>query len=91
VAFGDAGINAILIIRSIAGERGQRTRDLVTQGADLGERAREGGTVVHIFVGLRRSHDLTGVGVDAEVQRLPRPPPAGAVFFNQPLTGTAQL
>src|SRR3712207_8955036 len=35
MAFADAGVNAFLIVRAIARERGQRARDLVQQGTGL--------------------------------------------------------
>jgi hypothetical protein len=82
VTSGDAGVNAILIIGSIGNERGQRTRDLLEQGADLD-------SIVHVFTGQRRSHDLAGVGVHTEMQLPPRPARLGAMLCDQPLTGTA--
>jgi hypothetical protein len=61
---GDFGINTVLIVGPITGERGQRAGDLVEQRADLS-------AVVHLFRGQRRGHDLTGAGIDADVQFAP--------------------
>src|SRR5271165_5447675 len=44
VTVSDAGVNAVLIIRPIADERGQRTHDLVKRRAGLS-------AIVHVFVG----------------------------------------
>jgi hypothetical protein len=60
VALPNGVVNSILIVGSIAGERRQRIRGLVEQGANLS-------AVVDVFAGQRRSHDLAGLSVDAEV------------------------
>ncbi len=63
MALGDAGVDAFLVVRTVAGERGHRPRHLVQQGADLGG-------VVHVAVGQRGRHDPAGIGVHAEVEML---------------------
>ena len=60
MALADAGVDAVLVVRAVAGERGDRAVHLVQQGADL--RA-----VIHIVGGQRGGYDLAGVGVPAEV------------------------
>src|SRR3712207_8516589 len=59
-----------LIIRAVAGERGDRSVDLVEQGTDL--RA-----IIGIPVGQHRRDDLPGVGIHTEVQLSPGPARAG--------------
>ena len=56
----DTGVHAILVVRTIACERGYRARDLVEQGTDLG-------AIIPVVVGQRRGHDLAGVGVQTEM------------------------
>ena len=84
VTFSNGGVNSILIVGSIAGHRRHGIRDLVEQSADLG-------AVIDVFAGQRRSHDLAGLGIDAEVQLPPRSPHLGAVLLNQPLAGATEL
>ena len=43
------------------------------------------------MVGQRGSHDLAGVGIQADVELAPRPPHLGAVLLDQPLAWPAQL
>src|SRR5215213_9231004 len=50
-ARGEAGVHAILIIRTVAGEGGDRAVHLVEQGTDLR-------TVIHILGGQRCGDDL---------------------------------
>src|SRR5271156_3358583 len=61
----DAGVDALLIIRAVAGERGDRTINLIEQGTDL--RA-----VVNIVGGQRRRDDLASVRINPNVQFTPR-------------------
>jgi hypothetical protein len=82
VLVGDRGVNAVLIVGSIGGERSQRAVDLVKQGA--GQDA-----IVDLFAGQRRCHDLTGLGIHTEMQLPPSPAPLGAVLLNQPFACTA--
>ena len=63
MARGDAGVDTLLIVRPVARERGDGPVDLVEQGTNL--RA-----VIDIVGGQRRGHDLAGVGIHAQVQRL---------------------
>ena len=84
MAGGDLRVDAVLVVRAIAGERGDRTRNLVEQGTDL--RA-----VIDIIGGQRRGDDPARVGIDADVQLAPGPAPSRAVLLDQPLTGAAQL
>ena len=60
MARGDTAVDTLLIIRAIAGERGDRAVDLVEHGTDL--RAING-----IPVGQHRRDDLPDVGIHAEV------------------------
>ena len=80
MALADAGVHAVLIVRSVAGDRGDRTGHLVEQGANL--RA-----VVGLAAGQGRGDDPPGVGIHAEVQHFPRPACLGAMFLDQPLPG----
>ena len=84
VALRDAVVDAILIVPTVAGERGQRARHLVEQGAGLG-------AVVHLAAGQRRGHDPARVGVHAEMELSPRPARARAVLLGQPLARATQL
>src|SRR3954453_2811095 len=61
MALADAGVHALLIIRPVTNERGDRAVYLIEQGVDL--RA-----VIHVVGGQRGRHDLAGVGIPAEVQ-----------------------
>src|SRR5215212_4837359 len=63
MALGNAGVHAILIICTVACDRGHRARDFVEQGANL--RA-----VISLAACHHRGHDLAGIGVHAEVQML---------------------
>ncbi len=63
MALGDRGSNALLVVRAVGGERRPRCRHLVEQGADRG-------TVVDLLRSQRRGDNLTGVGVQANVQKL---------------------
>src|SRR3712207_9488841 len=73
-----------LIIRAVAGERGDRSVDLVEQGTDL--RA-----IIGILVGQHRRDDLPSVGIHTEVQLSPGPARASAVLLHQPLASTTEL
>jgi hypothetical protein len=84
VALGDAGVNAFLIVRTVARDRRHGPCDLVEQGIGLG-------AVIHVVGGQRRGHDLAGVGIHAQVQLSPRPARAGAVLLDQPLARTAEF
>ena len=68
---------------AVGGDGGDRTIDLVEQGAD--PRA-----VVAVVAGQHRRDDPPGVGVRGEVQLLPRPARPAAVLLDQPLPGPAQ-
>ncbi len=63
MALGDAGVDAFLVVRPVAGERGDLAVHLVEQGTALGG-------VVHVAVGQRGRHDPAGIGVHAEVEML---------------------
>ena len=56
----DLAINTFLIIRAVAGDRGDRTINLIEQGTDL--RA-----VVNIVGGQRRRDDLASVRINPDV------------------------
>ena len=55
-----------MILPTIAGERGQRARHLVEQGAGLG-------AIIHLAAGRCRGHDPARVGIHAEMKLPPRP------------------
>jgi len=78
MALGNAGVNAVLVIPAIAGERGHRACDLIEQGADLG-------AVVDLLGCERGSDDLAAAGIQANVQLPPGPARLGALFLLQPL------
>ena len=83
MARGDPAVDTLLIIRAIAGERGDRAVDLVEQGTDL--RA-----IIGIPVGQHRRDDLPGAGIHTDVQLSPGPAGAGAVLLDQPFAGPTQ-
>jgi hypothetical protein len=80
----DAGVDALLFIRAVAGERGDGTINLIKQGTDLR-------TVVNIVGSQRRRNDLASLGINSDVQFTPRPAPARTLLLDQPLAGTGQL
>src|SRR3954466_1919064 len=84
VARGDAGVDAVSVVRTVGGERGDGPRHSVEQGTGQG-------AVVHLVRGQRGGGDPAGVGVHADVRLPPRPPCAGAVLLEQPLARAAQL
>src|SRR4051795_61072 len=84
MALADAGVDAVLIIRPVTDERGDRAVYLVQQRTD--RRA-----VIHVVGGQRGRHDLAGVGIPAEVHLAPGPARLAAVFFDQPFTWPAEL
>ena len=63
MALGDAGVDAVLIVRPVARERGNLAVHLVQQGTGLG-------AVIDVVGGQRGGDDLAGVGVHAEMQML---------------------
>src|SRR3954464_13423338 len=63
MTLGNAGI---LIVRTVAGERGHLARDLVEQGPGLG-------AIINVTAGQWRGDDLSSIRVHAEVQLLPGP------------------
>jgi hypothetical protein len=83
-AVGNLGVNAILLIGSIGGDRAQRAGDLIEQETKLGR-------IVDLFAGQRRRYDLAGAGIHAEVQLPPRPARPGATPLDQPFPRTSQL
>ena len=83
MARGDPAVDTFLIIRAVAGQRGDRSVDLVEQGADLRG-------IIGIPVGQHRCDDLPGAGIHADVQLSPRPARAGAVLLDQPFAGPTQ-
>jgi hypothetical protein len=79
----DTAVNTLLIIRAVAGQRGDRSVDLVEQGTDL--RA-----IIGLPVGQYRRDDLPGVGIHTDVQLSPGPARASAVLLDQPFAGPTQ-
>src|SRR3954464_10050506 len=84
VALGHGGVDALLVVRAVRREGGDRVRDLVQQGADLGG-------IVFVAVGQGGGHDPAGLGVHAEMELPPRPAPLGAVLLHQPLARAVEL
>jgi hypothetical protein len=58
MTLGDSVIDALLIICTVTGERGDSRVDLLEQGTDLGG-------VIRIRAGQRRRDNLASVGVSA--------------------------
>src|SRR3954462_11510732 len=79
----DASVHAILIVRPVARDRGDRARDLVEQGADLV-------TVVNLAARQRCGDDLAAVGIHAKMKLLPGPTWLGAIFLDPPLARPTQ-
>ena len=67
MALGNSGGHAVAVVRVICGERRDRCRHLVEQGANLG-------TVIDLSCGQRCQDNLTGIDVNADVQLLRGPP-----------------
>ena len=74
----NAGGDAILIVCTVAGERGQGSRDLVEQGPGLG-------AIINVTAGQCRGDDLSSIRVHAEVQLLPGLARFCAVLLDQVL------
>ena len=83
MALSHAGVDAVLVVSAIAGVRGDRTGDLIEQGADLR-------TVVDLHGCKRRSNDLVRLAIQADVQLSPGPTRLGPVLLLQPLARAAQ-
>jgi hypothetical protein len=64
VPCGDLTVDAVLIVGAMGGERGDRARDLIKQGTDLGG-------VIDIVRRQGGRGDLSGVGVHTDVQLAP--------------------
>src|SRR3954465_10179560 len=84
MALGHVGVNALLVVRAVRRDGGDRVRDLVQQGADLG-----GGVLV--AVGQGGGHDPAGLGVHPEMELPPRPAPLGAVLLDPPRARAGEL
>src|SRR3954454_25383454 len=84
VALGHVGVNALLVVRAVRREGGDRVLDLVQQGADLGG-------VVFVALGQGGGHDPAGLGVPAEMELPPSPAPRGAMLLDQPLARAVEL
>src|SRR3954463_8978916 len=84
MALGDAGVDAFLVVRTVAGERGDLAVHLVQQGTDLG-------AIIDVVGGQRGRDDLAGVGIPAEVELPPGSARLRAVLLDQPLARPAQL
>jgi hypothetical protein len=81
---GDLAVDTVLIIRTVSGERGDRTTDLIEQRAGLGG-------VIDVVGGQRRRRELPGVGVHTDVQITPGTARPCAVLLDQPLARAAQF
>jgi hypothetical protein len=77
-------VDIVPIVRSIAGKPRNRSGNLLEQGTDL--RA-----VIDILAGQLGGDDLSGVGVDADMQLSPGPTCPCGVPLDKPLTRTAKL
>jgi hypothetical protein len=77
MALGDISANAFLVVGTVRRDGGDRLRDLVEQGAELG-----GG--VRVAAARRGRHDPPRVGVHAQVHLAPGPAPLRAVLLDQP-------
>jgi len=84
MTLGDCGGNTLLVICAIGGERGHGSHDLIEQGASLG-------IIIDFLRGQRRSHDLSGVGIQASVELTPGPTRLGAVLLDQLLAGGTEF
>ena len=84
MAFGDRAVHVLPVVSTVAGERGDRARDLVEQGPDPG-------AVVRLAAGQLHGFDPPGAGFHAQVQLAPGAARPGAVLLGQPLAGPAQL
>src|SRR5208283_6088684 len=84
VTLGDFIVDIVPIERAVTEEGYDRTRHLVAQSADLR-------TIVVIIGRQPDRHDLTGLGVHAEMQFSPGLACPRAMLLDQPLAGTAQL
>src|SRR3954463_7169966 len=84
MALGDAGVDSFLIVRPVARNRGERCRDLVEQGADLG-------AIIGIVGRQLRRDDPARVGIHPDVQLAPGSASSRAVLLDQPLARAAQL
>src|SRR5437899_1719196 len=80
----DLTVDIVPIIRSIAGERRNRSGNLLQQGTD--PRA-----VIDILAGQLGGDDLSSVAVHPDMELSPGPTRSCGVLLNQPLTGTAEL
>ena len=83
MALGHGGGNALLAVGAVSGERPQRSRYLIEQGADLG-------TVIDIFHGQRCRGDLPGAGIQAGVPLARGPARFGSVLLKQLLADAAE-
>src|SRR3954464_12436116 len=84
MALGHVDVNALLVVRAVRRDGGDRVRDLVQQGADLGG-------VVFVALGQGGGHDPAGLGVHAEMELPPRPAPLGAVLLDPPRARAVEL
>ena len=80
----DLTVDIVPIVRSIAGKRHNRSRDLLKQGTDLR-------TVIDILAGQLGGDDLSRVGIHPDMELSPGPTRPCGVLLDEPLTGTAEL
>ncbi len=78
MALGNAGVDAVLVVSTVASERSHRACNLIEQGADLG-------AIVDLLGRERRSNDLAAANIHPDVQLSPGPARLGAVLLQQPL------
>jgi len=80
----DVTVDIVPIVRSIAGKRRNRSRNLLKQGTDL--RA-----VIDILAGQVGGDDLSSVSVHADMELSLGPTRPCGMLLGEPLTGTAEL
>jgi hypothetical protein len=84
LVLGDSGVDAGLIVGSIADEGGEWTGNLVEQRLD--QRA-----ILDLATRQLGREDLSSLSIDADMELTPGPASPGAVFLDQPLTRTTEL
>jgi hypothetical protein len=73
----DGNVDIVLVIGAIGGERGNRIRHLIEQGACQG-------SVIDVVVRQLGCDDPSGIGIHAKVSLSSGPPSPAALLFEQP-------
>jgi hypothetical protein len=82
--FGDRVVNPVLIVIAVGGEGGNGFGNLAEQPA-------KHRGMVDFLPGHRDGDDLAADGIDADMQLALRSEAEGAVLFDQPFAGSAEL